>query len=375
MVGNPKYDSKSFVDKLFLGLGDRWHPAPPNQNEMFLQLTERCADLEAGLRDNAPAWLRNEFFPEAIANFWHQGTSQQTEEVRAIYFVMLAAQIMEDAWLGAQLDSYWSHPLNQGWMHYFHRWASTPSFRRWWPVIRSLYSNGFADFVKDRFEIRLRDTQSGRDPAGPGAQLKLSCFESPHHVPDGLASQNWERRSGPLLLEGRSVLVYDLELEGNSSAERPPIQVGFLVYSATQERSQFDGSMKKVARWQTPHLVVPHSLIGGGIIARFLDAVIAWFTKTLDIEEIIVRLEWPTPDRTKESGDSRFARDPASRLERVNTINFYKSRGFRYMPPGPDGELRTLGLQLEKEKKSDGDKPTNLTRGISPTKDVPFESL
>ena len=34
-------------------------------------------------------------------------------------------QLMEDVWVSHDLDQYWSHPLNEGWMAYFNRWAST----------------------------------------------------------------------------------------------------------------------------------------------------------------------------------------------------------------------------------------------------------
>jgi hypothetical protein len=259
---------------------------------------------------------------------------------------MLVAQVMEDAWLGAQLDTFWSHPLNQGWMHYFQRWASTPSFRRWWPIIRPVYSQGFADFVRDRFDLQLRDTQSGRDSKGPGAKLTLINMEQPEQLTEGLAGQHWKRRYGEIPHQDKSVLLYLLELEQvPNAASVPPLQVGFLLYSAKVE----DG--RKIIEWATPHLFVPHSLIGAGIVARFLDALIARFCSFDGVEELQVRydeISGPQPGR----GDParalrRFRRDAASRLERVSTINFYKSRGFLYMRPDQTGELTRLSLDLQ----------------------------
>jgi hypothetical protein len=79
-------------------------------------------------------------------------------ELQVFGFLLRFVQIMEDVWLAADLDHYWSHPLNEGWMSYFHRWSSTPSFRRWWPLLAPIYSPGFREFVKDRFKVGITDS-------------------------------------------------------------------------------------------------------------------------------------------------------------------------------------------------------------------------
>jgi hypothetical protein len=298
-------------------------------------LTERCAELEAEVRDHAPASLRSEFFPEAAASGLCAPAPEKSEdELRVIYFVMLVAQQMEDAWLGAELDTYWSHPLNQGWMNYFQRWASTPSFRRWWPVLRPIYSSGFGDFVKERFDIRIRDTdRTGRqDPAGPGARLSL-VIPTPAmmgKVREGLAWKSWTERYGPPE-PSKGVLAYQLQLE----TAPEPIQVGFLLYSESSETA----GGKKTIDWKSPCLFVPHSLVGAGIQSRFLEAVIGHFRQNDAVERLRVVLEEDVADR-------KPGADPASRQERVHTLNFYKSRGFQYDRPGADGDLRTLVKDL-----------------------------
>jgi hypothetical protein len=163
----------NLTDRLFRDARSLWHPAPPHATTRgFLNLTDRCASLEADLTANGPSRLRNEFFAEAVeleaAGAITPSTSGRVppavlpdpnldEALQSLAVLMRVLQIMEDVWLAADLDHYWSHPLNQGWMNYFQRWAATPSFRRW-PILRPLQS-GFREFAKARFAVGVRDHQ------------------------------------------------------------------------------------------------------------------------------------------------------------------------------------------------------------------------
>jgi hypothetical protein len=348
----------NFVENLFLYLSQRWHPTPSHQEELFLHLTERCASLEAKVLEAGPVSLRNEFFPEIEnANGESEKAAQALEpadESKVVYFVMLAAQAMEDAWLGADLENYWSHPLNQGWMAYFQRWASTPSFRRWWPVIRPLYSANFADFVKDRFNIRLRDPVARNEPPGPGAELTLLGPISTNN-PCGMAWQHWRDRYPVPDCTDKQLLTYNLALESAArqaeSEKSKPIQVAFLLYIMSN-----NATGARTVAWTTSQFYVPSTLIGAGITARFLDAVLQHFKreKVQTIEIILAEdghvagKEELTAPLTKPARS--FKPDPGNRMERVHTIDFYKSRGFAYVAPGPNGELCKLSLDMENVK-------------------------
>jgi hypothetical protein len=340
----------SFVENFFLEASQRWHPAPAGQAENFLELTERCSDLEKDVRDTAPAVLRFEFFPEVEAAGLARraepagdagtagGKAANDEEIKVVYFLMIAVQIMEDTWLGAELDVYWSHPLNEGWMHYFQRWASMPSFRRWWPVLRPLYSSGFGEFVKERFDLRLVDVGAGDDWKGPATQLNLRTKVTPAEAARGLAWQRWAERFGEPRYDGKAVLDYQLKLDTKGAAG--PVQVGFLLFT------QNNGG---TVAWRTSELFVPHSLIGGGIIARFLDAVLSHFVKETTVAEIRITLEdegaAPRTDQT-----TPLRPDLASRQQRVHTINFYKSRFFVYQPPAGHGKIHELVFNVNQAR-------------------------
>lgn len=302
-----------YVENIFLDAGRFWHPAPERQSEVFLSLTERCAVLENDIRANAPVALRAEFFPEALAATPAPASSpnpvaaakpaQPTaeENSQTLYYLMLVTQIMEDVWLGAELDLYWSHPLNDGWMNYFHRWASTPSFRRWWPVIRPIYGIGFRDFVRDRFDLTY-----AKDSL-PGARLGLLPSDGQRA---GLAWDYWRQRGLPVPSDAK-ILEFRLTLDAvTPGVSFAPFPVGLLFYRQPEP---------KLAVWDNEDFFVPASLNGSGISARFLTDIIKQFAG-LNL-------------RVTFAGNDRARTDPASRLRRLHQINFYKSRGFE--PEGP----------------------------------------
>jgi hypothetical protein len=309
-----KQDNDTFIDNLFLDARQRWQRGGAVTHDAFLELTARCSEIESQLLENAPPALAAELFPEVG---WARtaappgaappgppvppDTSDAETDIQALYWMMQIAQVMEDVWLGAELDLYWSHPLNEGWMNYFSRWAATPSFRRWWPVLRPIYSAGFRDFVRDRFKLGLSD-EAAREERYRGidsAKLEISKTVDL----DGYAAREWVRRAGPEVLtrEGRTLVAYELRL-----LDRPgPIQVGLFSYADNQG----------VREWTPDDLFVPPSLLGGGIVARFLDRIV----KELGNKPLRVTLP-----------NEKTHRDPATRNQRVRDVSFYKSRGFVY---------------------------------------------
>ncbi len=353
-----RFKPAGFVENVFLEASQIWHPAFDRQGELFLNLTERCSALEAEIRDHAPAALRAEFFPEvaAVGLAEQPGPPKDDDAVRVLYFVMLVAQAMEDVWLDAQLDTFWSHPLNEGWMNYFQRWASTPSFRRWWPILRPIYSPAFRDFVKDRFDVKIKAIE-GRpsEPSGPGATLKLAGpYENKQELP-GLAWEQWLRRYGRPEMEKKNAFEYFLALEQSATetSALKPLQGGFLLYAIHSDAPRAEGETGKYVQWSSQEFFVPHSLIGAGIMARFLDSAIHYFCGQPDVQEIRVTLDEQNlaAHKRRAAGapgkSGKLLPDPASRRARVQTINFYKSRGFVYLRhPDDGGDLRRLRLDL-----------------------------
>jgi len=342
----------NFVDNLFLDVSKRWQRNQEQHRQVFQELTARCGELETDLRENAPPGLLAELFPE-LAEI--QGTpvpaAAPTEvddaqvRLRTLFFLMRVLQVMEDAWAGADLDENWSHPVNSGWMSYFQRWASCPSFRHWWPILRPIYSDGFRNFVRERFELRLQ--RAGGATRQPSASMRLVALGGLQALPAGLAWEQWKIRRTPPDLTGKQALQFNLSLEQVGTHQvGAPLAVGFLLYQRYGEAG------RRSAGWPHREMFVPESLNGSGIYARFLEAVINHFcAKEPDVVELWVDIVAP------EYGGQRPPERPnrAVRMERVKTISFYKSRGFAYLPDNPN----RLWLDLVRARRERLQDPTN----------------
>ena len=355
-------DSKisSQVDKLFSTARSHWHPAPDRHAEGFLEMTERCASLEAELSTDGPRHLRSEVFSEVTELAGARVFKPRPdEEMQIISYLLRLLQIMEDVWLGADLEHYWSHPLNEGWMSYFHRWASTPSFRRWWPILAPIYSFGFRGFVKERFGVGVQDKSARPDSERSitAGQLFLSVVEDPEKF---MTRRTWQsfKQCHPTasILPGSKLFSYELELlgyDGKAGAKRLPI--GLLI--ATEQHCEENENLllgepdaEEVWRvsWRSTELFIPLALHGSGILARLLDSVIRYYDKRHSTTPArkYVQLEVQfSPDEAPSKGKKSGPRKPkvlsqAARQQRVREIEFYKSRGFRYITPEKEsGEI------------------------------------
>lgn len=349
-IERTRRDRHEFVENLFFDATDRWFSPPDRQDQVLIALNDRCAALDAAVRDSAPAALRAELFPEAAAADGESASpaASPDDEARVVFFCMQAAQIMEDVWRAADLAAAWSHPVNDGWMNYFRRWAATASFRRWWPLLRPIYGTGLRDFVRDRFDIVVKDTRARVEPAIPGADLSLASMEVTDEALRGFAWKEWESRYGErdldrLAEQGFRALDYRLTLAPGRTGDRGrSFQVGFLLYRLVE-----DGGARRV-EWSSQDLFVPSQLVGAGITTRFLDSAIRHFEKasTGPLSELRVVMDG-SPSETEGGEQRRQLLDPGSRLQRVRDIGFYRSRSFTLLPPAADGaDANTLRLPV-----------------------------
>lgn len=294
--GATKPRKKAPVDALFLSLSKGWHAAPEHNSATFLAYTQRCSELESSMMED-PSWFRAEFFPELRAF----GAPEEKPDVaglaKAVTRLMQVCQIMEDVWLAAKLDLYWSHPLNEGWMTYFHRWANTPSFRQWWPLLRGIYSNGFRNFVRDRFNL---SQQVGDEPDGEvTAPTLFFCT--------GKYVEAWEASAPHMGLPSNPEYRFAMKVTRGSLNEGFVIPVAALKATTHGTRS--------LVSWKADDLVVPPWLMGSGVLARFLDELVKTLGASCTLE-----VEMPPP----------MKRDTGSRTEHAQRLAFYKSRGFTY---------------------------------------------
>ena len=353
----PQGPARNPAERLFRDARSRWQATPPDLQTNFLEMSERCAALEHDLMSDGPEQLRAEFFVEATALAAAAGGKEKSPpvpatapnaaaEIQILSYLIRVAQIMEDIWIAAELDRYWSHPLNEGWMNYFHRWAATPSFRRWWPVIAPLYGLGIREFVGQRFDVGASDPESPRAATAAKnlAELRLREVTDPadFFANSYVARQFLQNHSVPDLTLYR-VLAYDLTLlDYTGSLSTQTLSVGFVL----AEEHIFHSSQPNgpwLAEWYIGNLFVPDSLNGSGFLSKFLDAIIRFYQKPDVVPGrkytgVAVRF---SPDAAG-SEDRRPGR--AARYQRVRAIEFYKSREFTYVG-GENAETGSLTLR------------------------------
>ncbi len=340
----PPNATRSPAERLFRDVRSRWHTAPADLQANFLVMSERCASLEHDLMSEGPAQLRGEFFAEAtaLAAVAAVAANQQApalappsvdDEIQILSYLIRVAQIMEDVWVAAELERYWSHPLNEGWMNYFYRWAATPSFRRWWPVIAPLYGLGIREFINARFRV------GAIDPECPGASTAAKNLAGLHlrdvtgtadFVTRSFAVGQFQLTNALPNLTGYRVFSYDLTLLGyNGALSNQALSIGFaLIEEHLANPKKPDGPW--LAEWKISNLYVPDSLSGSGFLSKFLDAVLRFYKKSGSVPDrefagVSVRFgsDTPTPEEKRPSR--------AMREKRVRDIEFYKSRGFTYV--------------------------------------------
>src|SRR5262249_32873433 len=119
---------------------------------------------------------------------------------------------------------------------------------------------------------------------------------------------------------------YTLDLLGyDGESSRTDLLVGLVMVT---EKQTSKGPW--MAQWQSTEFFVPRSMYGGGIVDRLLDALVKRYKKdSQKFDQLRVRFAPQTPDQ-KEAAKPKVI-SQAERQQRVQDIEFYKSRGFEYV--------------------------------------------
>ncbi|MEZ5285944.1 MAG: hypothetical protein R2712_14275 [Vicinamibacterales bacterium] len=228
---------------------------------------------------------------------------------------MRVTQLMEDAWLACELDRWWAHPLNLGWINLFARWATSPGFLFWWPLLSPMYSPGFRRFIAERFPLRSE---------GDAREI-ASAFTSEVHrreqPPDdtGLATRWWRDRAAQRM-------NWSTELD---AATTRIFYENMLTLSDRQRRARIQAGLAMVlvrngdAGWSSDDFFVPPSLWGAGIGSRFLFDLLWKLPGTVRFCFVIVKV--PPPGHRHELALN----------DRQSFVDQYRRYGFRERRPTP----------------------------------------
>ncbi len=324
------------ADWIFTTARQEWYPTPPDLPARVLKMTERFGAIESEIRSEGAATMLVEVFPELQILAGSPASPRATvadDQGHAANLACLlrVSQLMEDVWTYCELDAFWNHPLNLGWVNCFARWASAPTFRMWWPLIRPMYGVEFQRFMQERFPVLDRQEAHPGTVAGPTPA-----------IPDGLSKEWWEQRHAPAPVmvdavgQAKKAYEYRLELPGPDDASAIPMQLGLVLV-----RQMTDGEGGDWLWWTSDDFFVPPSLWGAGIGGTFL----AQLLKRIQAEQKIHRLEVfvKAPQRQNDAG---------SWADRVGFVEFYKAHGFCIASPEvdrlPDGQVdRAVKLALK----------------------------
>lgn len=311
------------ADAVFIGARQQWFPTSKRLQEEARAMADRFGALEADLREDDQAELLGELLPEARVLSGHRPKPQvvlhsvppkareepvvstATKELATVMSLLKAMEAMEDIWINCELDTQWKHPLNVGWVNMFARWATAPSFRRWWPVLAPCFSDGFQRFLREQF---FQSEAANLPPRGEIQRFVLSPADP---LPEGLATSWWtDRMKVAPNSAGRVAYQYCLRLAGLPD----PLQVGLVLVSETQEEG------RPLAAWTSEDFFVPPSLWGGRLGRGFLEELLkngsplgAHGFDTVDVHVV----------------SRRHERSAAYREERISFVEFYRAAGFQ----------------------------------------------
>jgi GNAT superfamily N-acetyltransferase len=294
-------------EAIFNGARFEWYQSAERRDEKILKLTGRLTSLEQQLRQDGPRKLVREMYPE-LQTMDQEETPvalMTTEEMCAtLHFLVQIIQLMEDVWLGCQLDTHFTDPNNLGWINTFQRWAYTPSFRLWWPLLKSMYGSKFRRFMEERLDLADEDY-----PETKGAVT----LHSSAVIPQGLAQTYWARMREKVPAGIKRVFTYDLGL----TLQSEPLQTcniqGGLAFVGLSPGAPAN---PRIAVWRDNEFFIPPGLWGSGIGSAFLRSLL------LKLESIGVTTCAVSLAEQKRT-------DLASRQQRSDLIAFYKREGFK----------------------------------------------
>ena len=287
-----------------------WYQSPERLNENIVKLTGRLTTLETELREHAPAKFVREMFPELRTfntDAESDGPMDSKEMGGVLHFLVQIIQLMEDVWLTCYLDTHFNDPNNLGWMNMFQRWAYTPIFRLWWPLLKSMYGSKFRRFMEERLDLADEDYPVTIGEAADQADQ------------DGLAMTYWTRMYG--VVPAGTSYAYELHLpfqaESGSTGHVYTIQAGLAFV---------DLGTAGVARWNSEQFFVPPGLWGAGIGSQFLVKLLE---KLGASSSPVDRVEVTIGPQSLGTSPALERTDVASRQQRNDLIAFYKRAGFQ----------------------------------------------
>jgi Patatin-like phospholipase len=173
------------TDQLFAELQRHWFPPPPDLEKNFRQTSRAITGLQRDLRmDDDLRRLSEDLYPELADDRPPPPPLKRDAEFHTVNQML---HLMEEAWIGDQLESYHQHPMNRGWMNAFRRWTRADAFQRHWVTLRGMFTADFVRFCERELYLRTAPARPQRvsitvpppPPVVAGGEDTVVILESP----------------------------------------------------------------------------------------------------------------------------------------------------------------------------------------------------
>jgi hypothetical protein len=328
------------ADWVFAEALHAWGPTPEGLLDRVLEMTGRFGELEQELQQRVARGVLREVFPEMLFLPSGEGTLSRRDPreddddpeatiASDLSCLLRVVQAMEDVWMACDLDEWWGHPFNLGWVNLFARWATAPTFRFWWPLMGPMYSPGFREFLEQRFPPPPPWGHEGGEIVRSAQRARVTELSA--DAPDGLAAKWWKERSAqPRNWNGKTLYQNLLQLP-RPGMPPLPMQVGIAAITTRGD----------LAGWTSDDFFVPPSLWGAGIGWYFLDDLLNALGATFTQCYVVVKAP-PVDAQHKVAMDDR-----RGFIEQYRKIGFREqlADGSAVEEPPDDEMTQALGLE------------------------------
>ena len=275
-----------------------WLPTPATLPSQLMARAAELQNIERQVVRLGHLPLLRDLYPELQwdKSVRHVNDTPASDIARLVPLFTQVMQLMTNVYVSCELERYWSHPLNIGWVNYFGRWSTMPVFRELWPFLSPMFNPKMRSFFEDRLELR-------------SAGSLLSTAEIAEPAQNSLAFEIWKAMHPDIDRSDHKTMVYRVQI-GKSWT----IEAAILYF---KERD--DGVKTWRETWRDPDFFVPPSLWQAGIGRGFLDAI--------------------------GPGIVRILNDPARRKEVSEIIQMYTQAGFSMDTPEPEYIVMERGVK------------------------------
>jgi len=197
LLGQAGKSHKNVVENLIYATRTRWLDAPSVISPDFLKSTDDFVMMQENLRDRSVAGvISRQLYPDLP---WTTPDGEYAIRAEDVHSTSLMLQVMENAFVGLNLQQTYANSLNSGWINLFQRWSGTPLLQRYWPLLRNEYSRDFVYFCER--ELSLKADYSNDLENHSTNRCPLASY--PERIPQSVAGRKRASSELELSLAGR----------------------------------------------------------------------------------------------------------------------------------------------------------------------------